>query len=153
MFPRKFALFGGIIMLVIGLIALVAPGSAVGLPSLDIENSYGLFLNVFPMNVFSKVALIIFGCLGIMASREKYTSLPSSIHFSRWVFGVMGALAILGLFPQTYTLNGTWPLFGNQVWVNGIFALLGGYFGFAETLKMAKPPVLNEVRNSVRNTP
>ena len=41
----------------------------------------------------------------------------------------MGIAALLGLFPQTNTLFGYWPLFGGEIWAHGIFALLGGFLG------------------------
>jgi hypothetical protein len=42
----------------------------------------------------------------------------------------MGALALIGLFPQTNTLFGYWPLFGFEIIAHGIFALIGGYYGY-----------------------
>lgn len=137
--PRKFALIGGIVMLAMGLLSLIPAlylyPQNVELPGLMVQTSYGLFLGIFPMNIFNKVALILFGLAGIGATRAPTTSLPKSITWSRWVFFVMAPLAVLGLFPQTNTLNGYWPLFGAEVWAHGIFAILGAYFGFALTSK------------------
>ncbi len=138
MFPKRFALIGGIIMLAMGLFSLIPQlvGSAQGLPALYVEQSYGLFLGLFPMNVLNKVALIIFGLAGIYAANKKFTNLPASIKFSRWTFFVMGPLAILGLIPQTNTLFGYWPLFGNDIWLHAAFAVVGAYFGFALTARV-----------------
>lgn len=143
MFPRRFALIIGIFMLAVGAISLMPNmvGSAEGLPLLKNENSYGLFLGLFPMNIFNKVALIVLGLGGIMAASARFTSLPASIHFSRLLFFATGALAILGLFPQTNTLNGYWPLFGNGVWEHAALAVLGGYFGYALTAKVPEQRV------------
>lgn len=134
--PRRFALIGGIVMLVFGVFALIAPGSVDGLPALNQETSYGLFLGLFPMNVINKAALIIFGIAGIAAANAKFTSLPMSIHWSRAVLFVMGLLAIMGLIPQTNTLFGYAPLFRGEIVTHAIFALLGGYFGYALTSKV-----------------
>lgn len=136
--PRKFALFGGALMLLMGAVSLIPAlydYPAAMLPALKIENSYGLFLGIFPMNIFNKVALIVFGAAGIIVSQLATTALPASVKWSRWVFGVMGVAAVLGLFPQTETLYGYWPLFGAEVWTHGVFAVLGAYFGFALTHK------------------
>lgn len=135
--PRKFALYGGLVMLAIGVIAMIPAlvGSADGLPPLQLENSYGLFLNLFPMNIVNKVVLILFGVAGIAAANAKGTNLPASIKYSRVVFFAMAALAVLGLIPQTSTLFGYWPLFGGEVIAHGVFALLGAYFGYALTTK------------------
>lgn len=140
MHPQRFALFGGILMLVIGVVSLIPAfrGSMASLPPLFNETSYGLFLGILPLNVFSKIALVAFGIAGIVASRMKGTELPSSIRYSRIVFFVFGALAILGLIPQTNTLFGYWPLFGANIIVNAAFALVGAYYGYALSSKVPK---------------
>lgn len=134
MHPRRFALIGGIVMLAMGVLSLVpafnTPPAQAGLPLLNLEASYGLFLDIFPMNIVNKVVLILFGISGILASQGTETSLPASISFSRWVFVVMGIGAVLGIVPQTNTFFGYWPLFGSEVWAHGIFAVLGAYFGY-----------------------
>lgn len=137
MFPKRFALISGILMLILGLAALMPNnvGSVDGLPLLKAENSYGLFLGVFAMNIFNKVALIVLGLGGIVAASSKYTSLPSSIQFSRLVFFIGLVLTILGAIPKTNTLNGYWPLFGNDMWLHAVMAVAGAYFGFALTRK------------------
>lgn len=138
--PRKFAMFGGILMLAMGAISLIPSmvGYSDTLPALQLNESYGLFLGYFPMNIVNKVALIVFGIAGIAAASMKFNALPRSILFSRVVFFVMGAGAILGLFPQTQTFFGYWPLFGSEVIVHAAFALLGGYFGYALSMKVQK---------------
>ena len=140
--PRKFALIGGIVMLAMGILALIPDlyiyPQNVELPGLMVQSSYGYFLGFIPMNIFNKLGLVLFGLAGIAATRAPTTSLPKSITWSRWVCFVMAPLAILGLFPQTNTLGGYMPLFESQVWIYGIFALLGAYFGFALTTKAAR---------------
>ncbi|MBC7428557.1 MAG: DUF4383 domain-containing protein [Bacteriovorax sp.] len=132
MSTRNFALIGGVVMLVMGCLALVPVlNSGVDtLPVLYVNTSYGLFLDLFPMNILNKVALIIFGLAGMACYFAKDQSFRYSKIFSKTVFWVMGALAILGLFPQTNTLSGYWPLFGYEVIAHGIFAVMGGYFGY-----------------------
>ena len=136
--PRGFALVGGIVMLIVGLVALLPNmvGPTEGLPALLNQQSYGAFLDYFPMNIYNKVALILFGISGIVAAQARFTSLPKSIQFSRFVLYIMGALAILGLFPQTNTLGGYWPLFGGDMVLHAVFAVLGGYFGYALSAKV-----------------
>ena len=132
MSTRNFALIGGIVMLVMGLLALVPNlnGSAESLPVLYVNDSYGLFLNVFPMNIFNKIALIVFGVAGMGCYFSSRYSYRLSSIFAKTVFWVMGTLAILGLFPETNTLSGYWPLFGAEVFAHGSFAVIGLYFGY-----------------------
>jgi hypothetical protein len=150
--PKKYALIGGILMLAFGAAALVPnlsqyPTDGTLLP-LDVNTSYGLFLNMFPMNIFNKLALIVFGVLGIWAANVQGKNLSMSMWWSRAVLFVMGAAAIVGLIPQTCTLYGYWPMYGATVYSHAVFAILGGIFGYAlstkashnEQVKMAEMP-------------
>lgn len=134
--PKRFAFISGLIFLLMGVSSLIFPGAIDPLPTLKVETSYGLFLGLFPMNIFNKIALIIFGISGLKAASDKFASLPLSIFYSRAVLFVMGTAAILGLIPQTNTFFGYWPLFGNEVYTHGFFAILGGYFGYALKAKL-----------------
>ena len=125
---KRFAQVSGLVMLVMAFIALFAPGSAASLPMLEVNTSYGAFLGILPMNVLNKIALLAFGIAGVVAASAA-TETPA-INYSRVVAIVMGALAVLGLFPQTNTLFGYWPLFGGEVLAHGVFAVLGAYFGY-----------------------
>lgn len=130
--PKKFALYGGIVMLVIGVLAFVPNlfWNTGDLPVLKVEASYGYFLGQVPMNVINKVGLIVLGLLGITAANWRYNSLPMSINYSRFIMVLMAVLAALGLYQQTNTLFGYMPLFGANVLFYGLFALVAGYFGF-----------------------
>lgn len=138
MHPKRFALIGGIIMLAVGLLSLIPNlvGPIDGLPVLRVQESYGYFLGLVPMNIVNKLVLIFLGVAGIYSANERFTNLPASIHYSRWVFAIAGALAILGLIPQTNTLFGYAPLFGYDVWFHAVIAVAGAYFGFALTAKV-----------------
>jgi len=133
--PKKFALYGGIVMLVMGILAFVPNlyWNTGDLPVLKVDYSYGYFLGQIPMNVFNKVGLIVLGLLGITAANWRYNSLPMSINYSRFVMVLMAVLAALGLYDQTNTLFGYMPLFGANVLFSGLVALVAGYFGFRLT--------------------
>ena len=134
---RKFAHYGGILFFAMGLISLIPAfdGSRQNLIPLDVDLSYARFLGIFPMNVFNKAALIVFGIGGIMAAQDR--DLHTSIQYARAVCLAMVPLAILGLFPATQTLGGYWPLYGSEALAHGIFGLIGGYFGFVQHSKRA----------------
>lgn len=74
--------------------------------------------------------MILFGCWGVGVYFSSAHSTHYSIIFSKTVFWVMGALAILGMIPQTNTLFGHWPLYGFEIITHGIFAIAGGYYGY-----------------------
>ena len=146
---KKFALIGGSLMMILGLFALIPTLSVYSetLPALNLEASYGYFLGIFPMNIVSKTVLILFGIAGISASNANTMGVTDhnislkenisindskpSIIWARVVLFAMGALALLGIFDQTATFGGYYPLFGSMVWLNALFAVFGGYFGYA----------------------
>lgn len=156
MMPRKFALYGGAVMLLIGVISLfpALAGPTAGLPVLSLEASYGMFLGLIPMNVINKLVLIAFGIAGIAAADSKFRSLPLSILWARVVMVVMAIGAVLGLFPQTNTFFGYWPLFGGDIWFHALFAILGGYFGYALSSRVPEqePRGPSDYRRPVHNT-
>lgn len=128
---KKFAFIGGIVMLIIGLLAFY-PGlnkSAEGLPDLNVGASYGVFLNVLPMNIFNKLAFIFLGLAGLAVSGKERSNKPA-IKYARWVFWIMCAFTLFGLFRQTNTLFGYWPLFGGEVLFHAVIAMFAGYFGY-----------------------
>jgi len=135
----------GIVLFAVGVLALF-PGlysvPVEGLPVLDVETSYGLFVGYVAMNIINKIALIGFGIGGIWAATRPTTSLPASINYSRLLFVSMGALAILGLIPATQSLFGYMPLWGHNVWIYAAASILGAYFGFALSSKVPKQPDL-----------
>lgn len=135
MSSKKFALAGGSVMLLWGLFALIPTLSVYNqsLPELKLSASYGYFLGIFPMNILNKVALIFFGAAGIACSNASWTGervLSPSVIWSRVVLYAMAFLAILGMFVQTNTFGGYWPLFGSEIWFHSLWAVLGGYFGY-----------------------
>ncbi|HEY9735526.1 MAG TPA: DUF4383 domain-containing protein, partial [Trichocoleus sp.] len=86
---------------------------------------YGYLFGVFPTNYFHNAVAIVMGLLGIAA----FTSLSGSIVFNQIFAVVHGAEAVLGLLPFTNTLFGTMPLFGNNIWLNLLLAVVAFYFG------------------------
>ncbi len=138
MSPKKFAFYGGLVMLAMGVASLIPglEGPATGLPLLKLNTSYGTFLNLFPMNIVNKTLLIVIGLAVMWASSSSTVGLPRSIYFSRFVFVVMGVAAIIGTIPELSTFFGYWPLFGYEALAHGVFAILGLYFGFALSHKV-----------------
>ena len=133
MSPRIFALWGGIAMIVIAIAAFFMPGPVAGLPPLAVEYSYGQFLSLVPMNLVSKVALLVLGLLGVYCANSSGVELPRSKWYSRLIFSVAAVLMVLGLIPETNTLFGYWPLFGGHVLASALVGLVAGFYSFALT--------------------
>jgi hypothetical protein len=132
MHPKQFARFGGGILVIVGLLALIPSFSTFSsaLPTLTLDNSYGIFANAVPMNIVNKLVLIGLGLLGIFSTMSSTRSLPLSIRWSQWVAGIAALTFVLGLMPSTNTLGGYMPLFGGDVVFHAVFGLVAAYYGF-----------------------
>lgn len=137
---KNFALVGGIVMIVVGALALIPAftGLSFGLPLLHLETSYGLFLGFLPMNIINKVLLIALGMWGVAAASDPVLAMTRSLTYSKSIFAIAAILTVLGLFSETNTLFGYVPLFGASVWLHGVMALMGGLFGYVPTTSSAK---------------
>lgn len=125
---RTFALIFGIVFLLIGasgfIPGMLQPGTAD--PGLTMTHGYGDALGLFPVNTLHNIVHIIFGIWGIMA----YKSYGGSRSYFRVVALVYGLLTILGLLEPTRTTFGFIPLYGNDVWLHALLALVAAYFGW-----------------------
>jgi len=140
MHPKRFALIGGLLMIIVGVVAFIPSLSTISgdMPALTLDSSYGMFLGYFSWNILNKAALIILGAIGVLAASKESISLPMSIQYSRLVFYVMLVLTVLGIFPQTNTLFGYMPLYGNDAWLHALGGVVAAYFGFVLTSKASE---------------
>ena len=67
------------------------------------------------------------GAWGIFA----YTrGIPSSRMFARGLAVLYAVLAIMGFIPGFNTMFGLVPLYGNDVWLHALLALVAAYYGW-----------------------
>lgn len=126
----------GVLFLVVGIAGFI-PGltsfvdlstSSSNLHSLAFDDGYGYVLGLFPTNFLHNAVHIAVGVLGIAAS----TSLSGAIVYNQ-AFAILYILiALMGLLPFTNTTFGTMPIFGNNVWLNALTAIIAGYVGFVK---------------------
>lgn len=125
---KTFALIFGIIYVLVGLAGFI-PGLVThshDMPAIAVDTLYGRLLGIFPVNVLHSIAHLAIGAWGILASR----SVAGSRLYGRALFVIYGLLALLGLIPATNTTFGLIPIFGHDVWLHAVSALIAGYFGF-----------------------
>ncbi len=128
---RKFALYAGVLFLVIGVLSLAQGLSTFPewLPALQVSSGYGVFLNVLPMNIINKLLYIGFGVAGLVVAQPKFP-LETDVRYAKTVFYTLGLLSVLGLFQYTSTLFGVMPLMRGAVVFNGVLAGFAAYFSF-----------------------
>ncbi len=127
---QSFSLIVGIFSLVLGVIGLI-PGlvNFVDVTSKvsDVYGvSYGYIFGFIPTNGNLDFIHITAGVLGIAAS----FSSSSAYAYSRALAVFYGLSAAFGLIPYARTFFGTVPLYGSNIYISGISALIAFYFGF-----------------------
>lgn len=133
---RLFATLFGLVFVVAG-----AAGFVPGLsplhdhPDLHVTAASRLALGLFPVNVLHNLVHLGFGLWGLLASR----SVAGAVGYARGVAILYAVLTVLGLIPATETLFGLVPLYGNDIWLHALLALIAAYFGFFHTERSRAP--------------
>lgn len=124
---RTFALLFGIVFLAVGVLGFV-PGMVQplheGHPA--VMGNGGQLLGLFPVNEVHNAVHILFGLWGLAASR----SAGGSVTYARGVAIIYAVLTVAGLVPALNTGLGFVPLYGNDIWLHGVLALVAAYFGW-----------------------
>ena len=127
---RYFAIAAGVVYALVGLLGFV-PGINVegppNAPPVTVSSFYGHLLGLFPVNLVHNLVHLAIGAWGIFA----YTKgIPSSRAFARGLAIVYAVLAVMGFIPGFNTLFGLVPLYGHDVWLHGLTAVIAAYFGW-----------------------
>ena len=127
MSTRTFAMIFGIVFLIVGIggfiPALMQPLHA-GHPPVNPEG--GQLLGLFPVNALHNAVHILFGLWGLAASR----SLGGAVNYARGVAIIYAVLTVAGFIPNLNTMFGMVPLYGNDIWLHALLALVAAYFGW-----------------------
>ncbi|KYC40683.1 hypothetical protein WA1_23870 [Scytonema hofmannii PCC 7110] len=126
---RYFALISGIVYVLLGLFGFIpgmvaTPGT--GGPEVLIKTGYGYLLELFAINVIHNIVHIAVGVWGLISYRRYIRSRS----YARGLAVFYGVLAIMGLLPVLNTVFGIIPVFGHNVWLHAVTALIAAYFGF-----------------------
>ena len=129
MSTRTFALLFGIVFLVIGVAGFI-PGITTaphaGHPDLVVDANYGQVLGLFPVNILHNIVHILFGLWGLLS----YKSLSAAKGYARGVAIAYAVLTVAGIVPGLNTMFGLVPLYGNDIWLHALLALVAAYFGW-----------------------
>jgi hypothetical protein len=121
------ALVFGIVFILVGLAGFVAGPPPPGAPSLSVEHGHGLALGLFAVNTLHNIVHLLFGLLGVAASRG---AVMSARGYFQMVTIIYTFLAVLGVIPATQTTFGLVPIWGADVWLHAAIAVVAAYFGF-----------------------
>lgn len=133
-FTRFFALVAGAAFTLAGIAGFLpffTPHSPPEAPHLIVNTGYGLLLGLFPVNIIHNLFHFGVGVMGLLAFR----AYPSALQFSRFLGITLAVLTVMGMIPSLRTGFGLWPLYGHDIWLHGIEAVIGIYLGFFATQK------------------
>ena len=124
---RTFAMIFGVVFLIVGVGGFIlVDKTAVPDPGLTMTHGFGHELGLFPINTVHNVIHILFGLWGLAASR----SLGGAVTYFRGVAIIYALLTVMGLLDATKTTFGFVPIYGNDVWLHALLALVAAYFGW-----------------------
>jgi Domain of unknown function (DUF4383) len=126
---RTFALIFGIVFLAIGALGFIAGVTDMTVPpppDLSMHSGFGHELGLFPVNTLHNIVHLLFGVWGVLA----YRSYGGARTYFRVVAVAYGLLTIMGLLEPTRTTFGFIPIYGNDVWLHALLALVAAYFGW-----------------------
>ena len=128
-FTRYFVLIVGAAFVaagIAGFIPFFTPHASPEAPNLIVDASYGYLLGLFPVNIIHNLFHFAVGVMGVLAFR----SYASALQFSRFLGITLGVLTLMGMIPALNTGFGVWPLYGHDIWLHGLEAVVGLYLGF-----------------------
>lgn len=126
---RYFALVYGIVFLLVGIAGFI-PGLLAPPEEgrqLAVNTGFGRLFNLFPVNVLHNLVHIVFGIWGLAA----YRTFSASRTYARAVAVIYGVLTVMGLIPVLSTTFGLIPIYGHDVWLHALLAIVAAYFGWA----------------------
>ncbi len=129
LFTCYFALVVGIAFTaagIAGFLPFFTPHAPPDAPDLIVKASYGLLLGLFPVNLLHNVFHFGWGVTGLLASR----TYSSALKFARYFGVTLAVLTLMGLLPPFRTGFGLMPLYGHDIWLHGLEAVISIYLGF-----------------------
>ena len=129
MTTRNFALVFGIVFLLVGIAGFIPPlmqAMHPEHPTLTVNANAGQLLGLFPVNVLHNIVHLLFGLWGLASFR----SVTCAKLYARGVAIIYAVLKVAGFIPGLDTLFGLVPLYGNDIWLHALLAVVAAYFGW-----------------------
>lgn len=124
---RRFATVFGIVFLLAGLAGFIPGLSPDHLhPGVAVTAGSRLAMGLFPVNVLHNLVHLAFGAWGLLAAR----STAGARGYARGVAIIYAVLTVMGLLPGADTMFGLTPLYGNDIWLHALLAIVAAYFGY-----------------------
>ena len=121
-----------------GLIPAIAPAAPFEAPVVTLDTAYRLIGGIFPVNAAHDAIHLIFGLLGLAAGLR----FGIAVAYCRIVAFSYLVLVVLGLIPLTNTLFGVAPIYGWDVVLHAVVAVVALYAGYGRGSQETVEPEL-----------
>ena len=128
---RNFAMVLGAVYIVVGILGFVRPllTAPADAPPLAVDQAYGYLFGLFPVNILHNLVHLGVGVWGVLVAR----TLAAARTYAVSLAVIFGVLTVMGFIPRLNTVFGFIPLFGHDIWLHALTAIVAAYFGFRET--------------------
>jgi hypothetical protein len=113
---------------VTGFIPWTAPPHPLDAPVITLDGFYGFIFGIFPANVALDAFHLIFGIWGFAAA-SRFGSAVTYLRVVTWIYALLFVLGALPVFAF-YTLFGAAPIYGWDVLLHAVIALIAAYGGY-----------------------
>ena len=125
---RLFARWFGLVYILVGILGFIPGVNIMRMPEMGVSvgMSYGYLLGLFPVNVVHNIVHLAIGGWGVASAG----SFASARTYARSIAVIYGVLTIAGFVPGLNTLFGLTPLFGLDVGLHAVSAIVAAYLGW-----------------------
>ena len=118
----------GVIYILVGILGFIPGVNIMRMPEMGITagTSYGYLLGLFPVNLVHNSVHLAIGIWGVTSAG----TFANARTYARSLAVILGILTIAGFFTGFNTLFGLAPLFGNDVWLHALSAIVAAYVGW-----------------------
>lgn len=110
---------------ILGFIPFFTPPAPFDAEVITLNSGYGLLFGVFPVNVAHDALHVLFGLWGVLSAKHR-----GAVWYCRVVTVVYAVLVLVGVIPLMNTLFGVAPIYGHDVWLHAVIALIALYGGW-----------------------
>lgn len=126
MAARYFALLMGIAFVLAGVGGFIPGITQPAVTDSILPTTNGYLLGLFPINAVHNLVHLSFGIWGLLAYRTYATART----YSRGLAIILGIFTVMGLLPAVSTMFGLMPLFGHDIWLHALEAVIAFYLGY-----------------------
>ncbi|WP_029008548.1 DUF4383 domain-containing protein [Azospirillum halopraeferens] len=129
MWSRNTTLIFAVVFAAVGILGFVP--AFVTMPAgghdMVMDGMHGLLFGLFPVNWLHNLVHLGFGLWAFFAY---FSGIDSSRFFLKATAVIYAVLTVMGLIPGLNTLFGLVPLYGHDIWLHALIAIVAGGVGF-----------------------